>query len=302
MKFGANHRIMVVCHDQVTHDNISRLELDNMIVIKLEVLELEYPLLAKAKENRIPIEYLYCLTPFVISLAQSFFPDEVIVYVDADIYFFSSPHRVLQLFSDRFDVAIVPHRFRAQDSYLEKYGKFNVGWLAFRNNKNAGVVLHWWRQSCLESTSLQSSEFVFGDQKYLDQFAHLFENVLVIEDLGHNLAPWNCNNVQFNSSGKIEYDGAEVMYFHFSGLRIFKGITRLGYAGYSWRPSRSMQNHIYKPYRNSIAYFESMSNIKKRSDFRSLSKKEWLRELYFLDLAWNLGILRFHKFRKNPRL
>jgi hypothetical protein len=149
----------------------------------------------------------------------------------------------------------VPHRFPAASVGREKYGKYNVGWLTFRRDAQGLACLAWWRDRCLEWCYDRLEGDRFGDQKYLDQFETLFSGVLVLDDAGVNLAPWNLANHQLHEQdGRLVVDQRPLIFFHFHQFR------RL--APFLWDTnnkangaarSSSLDDLLYRPYIRALA-------------------------------------------------
>lgn len=281
---GSLDRVICVCHDRETLTKLNSLQIENLIAIPLDDVEAHFIELKNAKADRSPLEYFYCLTPYLVDYANQKFHAEVIAYVDADIYFFKNPDLAVLELSEECDIGIVPHRFEEKDRYLEKYGIFNVGMILYRESLESVAVMDWWKEKCIESTSLKVTAESFGDQKYLNQFPKMSEKVFVINNQGHNAAPWNCYNVILDESKNLLLNNFAIIYFHFSGLRRFHFFTRMGYAGYSRRPTRTIRKHIYQQYLRALKSAENDCKITIKENLKSLSIKEWLREIYYLDL------------------
>src|SRR5208282_5038660 len=89
---------------------LDQLALPNVEVIPLAALENAYPELREVKTKRSAIEYIFTLTPFLPLYLFNTTAAEMVTYIDADIYFYSSPRPLLESIS-RASIAITPHRF-----------------------------------------------------------------------------------------------------------------------------------------------------------------------------------------------
>mgnify|MGYP003134222438 CR=1 FL=1 len=138
-----------------------------------------------------------------------------ITFVDGDIYFYSNLEPLRSATLDA-SVGIVEHRC----PYNPVNGKYNVGIVYFKNDLDGYKCSTWWKNCML----LPDNEFyethgMCGDQKYLELFGELFDNVKVIDkDFGH-LAPWNFVYHSYNEE-KIVWQGNNqtVLYCHFSNF------------------------------------------------------------------------------------
>ena len=284
---GCTDLVCVVCHDEQAKVVVDSLKDSKLQSYLLSEVEGYFADLRIAQTNRDKLEYFFCLTPYLIEYTFLLHINEIVIYIDSDIFFFASPTKALNSLCQDADVAIVPHRFFEELKYLEQYGKFNVGWMAFRPTDESRKVLNWWRERCFESTSCVVTDDSFADQKYLDQFTTISERISIAKSLGENAAPWNCNSIDKGADARITIGNEELIYFHFSGLRMYPSCTVLGYAGYGKRPSRSMRSRIYQTYINNLRRIESSLDFVPGQESRSLKLREWIRALFFSDIIFN---------------
>ena len=275
--------IIIFYQDIETKKAFELFSISNLTLLPISQLISHFPLLAVAKENRAKIEFYYCLTPFVIKYARLLHETSIISYVDADIYFFKNFYSEIENLKTNFSARIVSHRFKESEKYLEKYGKFNVGILQF-NASNGDKVLDWWAESCIRSTSLIATENSFGDQKYLDHFQNLDPSTIISENSGENVAPWNLISEDVESSqGCVYIEGKELIYFHFSGLKLFRFGAILGFAGYSRRAGSTIWKLIYRPYVRFLRNVEKTTKLNSHNRINTLNRRAWLREFYYFD-------------------
>lgn len=189
--------------------------------ISLAELEIADPELATARTNRSWIEYVFTLSPcwprFLLRREPAI---EVITYLDADMAFFSSPEPLFTEL-DKGSVFIVEHRFPEFLRHLVDRGRFNVGVQCFRNDAVGVACLDDWRNRCLEWCHDRVEPERYADQKYLDAWPRRFAGVVVSENPGVNLAPWNWMNHRYEIKGdRLLVDGRPLVVFHFARFRI----------------------------------------------------------------------------------
>lgn len=286
-KSGDSRTLYIIAHDQATRVQIESLKLKFSRVIELSQLERHYPELRIAKMNRSRIEYIFCLTPFVISYAHLISGSPMVTYLDADLYFFKSPEYAMEGFSDHANVSIIEHDFHPKFLYLREYGTFNVGWMTFRMQKDGNSTLDWWKSACIESTSTSVSKEVYADQKYLDEFSSQSNETEVNKKEGLNIAPWNIEH--FLEKNACEKEAlSNLVFFHFSGLRIYGKIVVLGLSGYSFTPSRQVKRKVYKPYAKSLHEVGKKLNLNPQIDSRRYKLREIFKIILHRDFILNL--------------
>lgn len=176
--------------------------------------------LAGLERGRSRAEFIFALTPCLVRHLFARRPDLArVVYLDADLFFFSAARPIWAELGDR-SVLIVPHRYPTWHDDSEWYGRYNVGVVGFRNDESGRACVEWWRERCLESTALVGDGTRFGDQKYLDEWPGRFAGVIESSHPGINVAPWNWARHRFRlRDGAVEVDNARLVVFHFAQFR-----------------------------------------------------------------------------------
>lgn len=213
--------LYAVCLDELTHVLLNRLGLPGVVPVPLHEIEVGDEELRQARLNRDLVEYFWTLTPTVILRLLEKNPKiDAITYLDADLYFFSSPEPIFQEFAGH-SVLIHEHRFQASFKSAIEFGRFNVGLLCFRNNQQGRTVLNWWRDRCNEWCYCRLEDGRYGDQLYLDSWPEQFEGVGILEHIGAGVAPWN--NLQYeyarDAYGRVAVNGLPLIFYHFHGVQ-----------------------------------------------------------------------------------
>jgi lipopolysaccharide biosynthesis glycosyltransferase len=287
INFGYRDTIVLVGHDEETVLKFKRLNIFQLHVYHISELEESFPEILVAKNDRSALEYFYCVTPFLIKFIKKFFNSGINVYLDADTFFFSDFHQI-ELSTNDYSVAITPHHFSTENKGLEKYGKFNVGLIAFNSNEGANKLLEWWSAKCLQSTAVNFSYGVYGDQKYLDEFEILDNHVKVINYLGCNAAPWNCSNAIKNNNQIFVLDGArksQLVFFHFSGLKRLPLISLLGFMPFRVKPSRNLKKFVFLPYMDSLRESEVQLEVNKGFYASPIGLQNWINSFRYFDFT-----------------
>lgn len=222
---------------------------EGLKIIPLGELLAGDPELAKVRATRPPQEFIFTLTAaycaYLLRLHQDASP---LVYLDADLYFFSDPAPILQELGTG-SIFMVPHRFPPWHDDSRFYGRFNVGVLAFRGDESGLACLDWWRRCCLESCALTIDGVHYGDQKYLDEWPRRFTGVVESGHPGVNTAPWNWARHHFELNREnVKVDGQLLIVFHFAQFRpIGKHWCDSGQLEYGIMPLR-LRSRLYGEY------------------------------------------------------
>jgi hypothetical protein len=211
--------LYVLCLDDKTHVFFQHHQFDSIIPIALKEFETGDTKLIDCKTNRSGVEYIFTCTPSLLIYILNYYNNiELLTYVDADLFFFSSPEPVFNEIGNS-SIAIIAHRFSDRNKHMEIYGIYNVGFLSFRNDLDGRKCLKWWRDKCIEWCYDYVDSGRFADQKYLDEWPTLFNNVCIVIHKGANLAPWNIDNYNITVVDTNPHvDGDPVIFYHFHGL------------------------------------------------------------------------------------
>lgn len=260
-KHGDTSRIVVLALDERVESFFASHSYENVEVITIATLEAREPRLLALKESRSTMEYYFTCTPLLIEYALEQLTnvkDSVSIYLDADLYFFDNPVFVLNEIIG-FDVGIIEHRYPDKlATKLAKYGRFNVGWVAFRNTKEGHEVLSWYSEQTLKWCSDIPEDGKYADQGYLDWFPG-FNKVKIITHPGVNLAPWNTSRHRLSvKKGKTYSEGQLLQFFHFHGVRKIGNRYTTSQLIYGSPMNKILRNWIYQPYVNRLDYYDKV--------------------------------------------
>jgi hypothetical protein len=238
----------VLCLDEATLDCLQRLRLPGVNAIALSAVEKAHPALVIARGNRSPLEYYFTLTPAFPRYLLDEYPDiDVLGYVEADVYFYSSLEPVYAELGDG-SILLVPHRLSA--SIENRTGTFNVGLLLFRNDPAGRASLDWWRERCVEWCYDRMEDGKCADQGYLDDWPTRFRGVVVASHRGVGLAPWNVAEQDISlRDGAVSVGDVPLVFYHFAGVRLAgRRVVTHTLPGYRARMTRALRQHVYVPY------------------------------------------------------
>ena len=213
--------LWVLCFDDWSFEVLTKLAQPDLRPVALADFERGDAALLSVKPSRSKVEYYFTCSPSwpLYLLTQN--PEiDLLTYLDADLYFFSSPEPIFAEMGSG-SVLIVGHRFPEHLRFIEVNGIYNVGLISFRNDARGRKCLEWWRERCLEWCYDRQEDGKYADQKYLDDWPERFEGVAVLQHSGAGLAPWNWVDAALQSEhGQITVNGRPLIFFHFSNLKI----------------------------------------------------------------------------------
>lgn len=248
-------------------------------VVPLAQLEQSDPALAAARLNRTPIEYFFTLSPCwprYLLTTQPAIPH--LTYLDSDTYWFSSPEPFFRDVGDA-SIAVTEHRYPSYLHHHERYGRFNVGVLFFRNDETGRACLDLWRHRCLAWCEDRVFEGKYADQGYLDEWPEKFgDRVHITHTLALNLAPWNWKSVRhFRARPHPVIADEPLMLFHFARFRPIASdlLFQSGHLEYGVMPW-AMRQAIYGEYWRALVRARALVRVKHPEfDFPASAPRRW---------------------------
>jgi len=268
-----NFHIYVFAFDDKTHDVLTQLNLKHITVITLKEFENEKLLAVKAK--RTIAEYCWTCTSSTILYVFNNFKVDNCTYIDADLFFYSSPKALFDEIGDK-SVLITEHRFTPRYDRSDIAGIYCVQFITFKKNELGLKVLNWWVNACLEWCYDRYEDGKFGDQKYLDDWTTKFDGVHVLKHLGGGMAPWNVQQCKLISRDKDDIkmlnrkdsSSFNVVFYHYHYVRFYEnGIVDLGW----FKLEKDIINNFY------VLYIRALNNALKTIQEVEPEFKESLR-------------------------
>ena len=244
--------VWVLCLSGESHEALKSMAEPGVELLTVAELENGDGALARAKaDGRSIIEYYFTLTPSLLRHVMEKSRGELVTYLDADLYFYSSIDPVYEEMGGS-SVLIIPHNFTPAMRHKEIFGRYNVGWMTFRADDNGRSCLQWWRDRTNEwcRDTVDEDNGRFCEQRYLDYFADRFAGVHVLAHPGANLAPWNIGNRLLSWTGKsVSVDSCPLIFFHVHGIKqLGKRHFFTVHRSYAAPMTDLMREHIYRPY------------------------------------------------------
>ena len=219
IKHAPKHKLFMMCMDNSSYHYLIKNTPKNAIILNYKNLEKKYSDLLIAKSNRNKVEYFFTCSPAVCNyILKEFNTIDQITYLDADLYFFSSPKEIFDEIGNK-SIAIIEHRFHWLTKRQIKYGIFNVGWVTFKNDYEGKRCLNDWMANCIEWCYQKVEKDRFGDQKYLNKWPSNYSNLHIIEHKGANVAIWNIKNYKLSlKNRKVFIDSTPLVFYHFANI------------------------------------------------------------------------------------
>jgi hypothetical protein len=290
IRYSPPFTLWVLCLDTETYSALKTLDLPMIRAISMSDFERGDAALVATRSNRSTVEYYFTCTPslplYVLRIAPEI---DMITYLDADLKFFASPEVVFDEVASS-SIGIVPHLFQPKHRDKEKFGRFNVGLLVFRNDATGRACLMRWREQCIDWCYDKVETDRYADQKYLDSWPDDFGGVRVLENPGAVMGPWNFGRYDIRvASGRLLVNGDALVFYHYAGFRPIRSwLFDLGLGGFG-RMQRAARMFLYRSYIRELRVEQQTARIALQalpSPQTSLRGRSWRnRARTFLRLA-----------------
>lgn len=250
IKYSPDSILYVLSLDEIVYKTVFPLK--NVIIITIQELENYYPFVCKAKQDRNLKEYYLTLKPLLPLFVFDKYSSDLLFYVDSDMFFWSDPEEIINIMGNNSIMA-------SDHNLVPVYpaGRFNAGFLGYRNDKNCRSFLEWWRDRCIEWCKWKTiSPGKCGDQGYLNILydSDLFSGFISCPHPGINLGPWKiAKHTITENNGKLQVDGKfNLICYHFHE---FKLIDKFRYHSTGWIHSNMVDKLLYDVYFESVKKF-----------------------------------------------
>ncbi|MFC1516101.1 hypothetical protein ACFL7E_05010 [Thermodesulfobacteriota bacterium] len=181
---------------------------------------------------------------------QTGYEYEWVGHLDVDIHVFSDPGIIISPLDHSKAASLTPHRFSTSfQTYEPTAGRFNAGYVAFRNNIPGKEVLQDWCDLCIEWCHDYVEGVRYGDQKYLENLADNYDSVDICIHNGANAAPWNIAGRTISvRDQEIYIDDDPLLFYHFQGLKVYGPRSGSLYASPELIVKDRLRDLIYEPY------------------------------------------------------
>ena len=255
-RFARDYVVEVLCFDEETHAFLSKYDFGSVIPVPISEFESRHPELTAVKPTRSRGEYFFtCTSSWTLDVLNRHTESSIVIYLDADMKFFNSPDSILESMSDK-DIIICDHNFERDYERQAEHGRFNVGFVAFRNNEVGMDCLSRWASDCIDWCYDRAEDGKYADQKYLDAWPERYGDRLAIAPKSVDLGPWGIGDGELTLKGGIpQICGEPLVLYHYQGLRLFG--RRHYYLGYYYHhPVSKILEVLYEPYIRELSAVE----------------------------------------------
>jgi hypothetical protein len=218
---GDRSPVIVVALDEDVERFFKAVPVTGTTLMTLPELECADPDLLTIRSGRSRVEYYFTLTSAIANFIMMSVPessDQWLCYLDADLLFFSSPDGVFVEHVDA-NILITPHGFSPNLMHLSEYGKFNVGFMAWRTNPVGRQCVSDYRNRCIEWCFDRVEDGKFADQKYLDTWPLDYAGVVELSGVPINVSYWNIGSFALTSEVDVLLlNEKKLIAWHFSGF------------------------------------------------------------------------------------
>jgi hypothetical protein len=221
-RYCDSFHLYIFAFDKKCENYLQSHKLTNATIIGLK--QFEDNELLKIKSGRSFGEYCWTCASSTILFCLEKYKIDSCTYLDADLFFFSSPNIIFEEIGDS-SIAFTKHNYYHLYDQSATSGTYCVQFMYFRNDGNGVNALKWWRNKCIDWCYNYLEDGKFGDQGYLNELTAKFENVHIIKNQGAGMAPWNILNYkvcdQFANQYEIKKTNEKftLVFFHFHFLK-----------------------------------------------------------------------------------
>lgn len=243
-KVTDDFHLYVMAFDKGSYEKLLSFGFSHMTVELLD--DFETPELLEAKKNRTKAEYCWTCGPSVIYHFLTKYNLDELTYLDSDLFFLDDPHIIQDEVSNS---SVVITEQNISEEAAERYGRYCVQYMTFKNNEDGIGALSWWRDKCLEWCYQIMEPTRYADQKYIDEFPKRWKSVCVLKNMGAGIAPWNMHRYQYKENSLV-YQGHEypIVFYHMHGVKMDVEDDVLYVRSLNYKLGDNVVRLFYQPY------------------------------------------------------
>lgn len=193
----------------------------------LEVDQIGIPDFAAMCDRYDITELNTAVKPFFIDYFYQTQPNATqVIYFDPDIIVYQ-PLTKLNEDLKQYSLVLTPHTCsptpdweRPNEQHHLNTGIFNLGFIGLRNDETARQFVNWWKDRLVYECRIDLCAGLFVDQHWVNFAPVYYDNVLIEQHRGYNVAYWNLHerDLSIDNAGQwLVNDQEPLQFFHYSG-------------------------------------------------------------------------------------
>ncbi len=223
IKYNPEYQVIIALTDEI-NNRFAASQFEPYTIIESGKLGfLDFNLMA---QQYTVIELNCAMKAFVANYIFDQFEPDLLVYLDSDIWVFSSFNSVETAMHEN-DLLITPHITNSypNDLFLPKErdtlrsGLYNAGFMAMKPTQNVKIFINWWMGHLKNECYYNFAEGMGVDQLWLNLIPLLFTNVGIYNNIGANVAYWNLHerSIDFIEDTYLVNQSEPLLFLHISG-------------------------------------------------------------------------------------
>ncbi len=246
----SSFHLWICCADDAAYTILSHFAPENTTLLR--VSDVETPQILATRNSKTVAEYCWTLKPALCTYVFQHYNVSRLLYCDSDIYFFSHPRPIHELWNN---YTTLLNRQLGTTALENKHGMYQAGMIGFSKSVESLDVLRWWLNRCTEWCYDDHSDHRrWGDQKYLQSIPDLFRSIRVNDRYALVAAPWNIvmsntKGLQVSRVGHDVYVGSEkLVSYHFGSINMLSPTTFDLWKHEPLKFDKRILDYIYTPY------------------------------------------------------
>jgi len=218
-------------------------------LLPLAELLATHPHLAAAQDDRTEAEFhATCASWLMQHLLPQLPAGELLTFLEPALFFFASPEPAFAEIGAA-SVAITPHRFPPSLVHLERYGRFNAGWVSLRHDTTGLACAADWAAKCADWCFEVVEPTRYSHQKYLDVWPGRFPGTVSLSHPGVNAAPWNIRGTFTAGKAGPRLSRQPLLCYQFHALaHLGRQLYDPGLHRYDAEVTPGLRTQVYLPY------------------------------------------------------
>ena len=220
-KYDREFRFYVICFDDTSKELLDKMNLENLISIRIKDIEAYDSEMASVRPCREDKTYTWLVKPVAALYLFDIYPDlDHLLWLDGDMEFKSDPQSIYDEWGD-YSVLLTIEGFT--DEYFKYsllYGYYNTGLLGFKRDSNAFECLKYYREKLIVCNF---DDYIgsWNDQLYVTDWPQRFNNIGVVKNPGINLTPFITFYRNYHDKGWLINKRGDGYYLHDSKITLY---------------------------------------------------------------------------------